>query len=427
MSDTKIDVLEAGIRIEALEVPSRSVAEYLRALPEDQREQTVVHAVEVGVFCLERARAGQDLDFVRRQIDGLLNGVQRALDKMPEETQKQLTAKIGTGEGQVLAPIQDLVNEVSKAASEKIDGIRKLLQEEVDPAKETSSLGKALRALRDLLDPRRTDSVQGSIDVAVKQITAESGPLAKAVRDVVAETLKPLEEKVGDLAKEVRGQEAAAKALEQTTQKGAPYEEEVVRVLQDWAQGLGAEVHHVGTDNRPGDVLVVLEQTDTGAIGLRIVAEARDRQDPVGRKVISDTLNDAMAERRANSAIYTSKTRAGLAKEVGEWAEGTSEAGRWVACTHEHVVTAVRFLVVQERLQQIRAALPSVDASSIESQIQRVRTTLGRIKTINAKVTDVRSSADEIQREAESVRDEVKSAVGDIEDALRVASAATPE
>lgn len=427
MSNGKIEVLETGIRILELEVPNRDVAEYFRVVPEEQREQAVVHAVEVGVFCLERARAGQDLDFVRRQIDGLLSGVQSAVEKIPEETQKHLAAKIGTGEGQVLAPVQTLVSDVSKAASDKIDGIRKLLQEEVDPTKETSSIAKALGALRDLLDPKRSDSVQGSLDSAVKQITAESGPLAKAVSDVVAKTLKPLEEKVNDLAKEVRGQEAASEALEQTTQKGAPYEEEVVRVLQGWAQGLGAEVHYVGTDNRPGDVLVVLDQPDATSIRLRVVTEARDRQDPVGRKVISDTLNAAMAERTANAAVYVNRTRVGLAKEVGEWAEGIAEGGRWVACTHEHLVTAIRFLVAQERLQQIRAAAPSVDASSIENQIQRIRTTLGRIKNINANVTDVRSSADDIQREAESVRDEVKSALSEIEDALRAAGKATTE
>jgi len=39
------------------------VAKYLNALPYDQREQVVVDAIKVGVFCLERARAGQDVGF----------------------------------------------------------------------------------------------------------------------------------------------------------------------------------------------------------------------------------------------------------------------------------------------------------------------------------------------------------------------------
>jgi hypothetical protein len=113
----KIAVLEAGIRIHELHVESRDVATYLDALPDERREQAVVDAIKVGVFCLERARAGQDLDFVRREIEGLLSRVKEALQSLPEETQNRVTARIGTGEGQVLAPLQKLVDDVSKAAS----------------------------------------------------------------------------------------------------------------------------------------------------------------------------------------------------------------------------------------------------------------------------------------------------------------------
>jgi predicted nucleic acid-binding Zn-ribbon protein len=424
MSESKIDVSESAIRILDLIVPSRDVAAYVRALSPVERAQAVVHAVEVGIFCLERARAGQDLNFVRREIDSLLGGIQQALGKLPEETSKHLGAKIGTGEGQVLAPLQSLVRDVSNAATDKMQEIRKLLQEDIDPTKETSSLGRALRDLRDLLDPRRTDSIQGSLNAAVSQVTADSGPLAKAVKDLVSRALKPLEEKITDLAKDVRGREAAAEALEQTTLKGVTYEEEVVQILENWARGLGFEVHHVGTDNRPGDVMVVVADPSLSQPALRIVVEARDRQHPLGRLAIGEGISTAMAERNAGAAVYVSKTRDGLAKEIGEWAEGTAAQGRWVACTHEHLVTAVRFLIAQDRLQAIRAAAPSVDATSIEAQIQRIRTVLSRIKTISTRVTDLRGSADEIQHEADAVREEIRGALSEIEEALRGSSRA---
>jgi ABC-type transporter Mla subunit MlaD len=426
MSTNKIEISETSIRIVDVLVPGRDVAKYVLTLPADEREQAIVHAVEVGVFCLERARAGQSLDFVRREIDALLNSLQRAVEKIPEDTQKQLTSKIGTAEGQVLAPLRTLVDHVSEAATDKIQEIRKLLQDDIDPTKGTSSLGKALGALRDLLDSKRSDSIQGSLEAAVKHATAESGPLAKAVRDVVAETLKPLEGKIVDLAKEVRGQAAAEEALEQTTKKGTTYEEEVVQALQSWGRGTGFEVHHVGTDNQPGDVLLV-SGLSSGAADLRIVVEARDRQQPMGRIAISDTLNTAMAERRAGASIYISKARDGLAKEIGEWAEGTIARGRWVACTNEHLITAVRFLIVQQQFQTARAAVPSVDATAIQAQIQRIRTTLGRIKTVNTRITDLRDGADEIQREVEAVRDEIRDALSDVEGALRRTGRETPE
>src|SRR5262245_40540208 len=92
----KIEVLEAGIRIHELHVDNSDVAKYFRALTEDRREQAMLDAIKVGVFCLEHARAGQDLDFVKREIESLLSGIKRELQLLPEETQKQVTAKIGT-------------------------------------------------------------------------------------------------------------------------------------------------------------------------------------------------------------------------------------------------------------------------------------------------------------------------------------------
>jgi hypothetical protein len=232
MTTVNVDVSETGIRIVALEIRSREIATYMSAVPEEERPRALAHALKVGVSCLNRARAGNDLDFVKREVDGLLSGVQSALGRIPVETQKQLAAKIGTGEGQLLAPLQLLVQEVSKAASERVEGIRGLLQERVDPDKESSSHSRALRALRDLLDPRRSDSIQASLNAAVRLATSERGPLAKAVQDGVAESLKPLEEKVNDLTKEVVRKEVAAEFLDQTTKNGPTSEEEVVSGLQ---------------------------------------------------------------------------------------------------------------------------------------------------------------------------------------------------
>ena len=66
----------------------------------------------------------------------------------------------------------------------------------------------------------------------------------------------PLKDEIDSLAKEIRQQEAIDDALNQTTVKGASYEEDLLLGLQAWAQTAGAEVHHVGTDNKPGDILI---------------------------------------------------------------------------------------------------------------------------------------------------------------------------
>ena len=68
-----------------------------------------------------------------------------------------------------------------------------------------------------------------------------------------------------------------------------------------------------------------------------------------------------------NSAIYVSRTPDGLGKEIGEWAEGTCDRGAFVACAHPNLVTALRFLVVHERLARLRASQPEVDSAHVES------------------------------------------------------------
>ncbi len=100
MGNARIELSDTGIRIEDLDVPSKDVGDFLRRVAEPDREATLVHAIEVGVFCLERARTGQDLEFVKRQVDSLMSAVQSEVEKIPEATQKSLLEKIGTGDGQ---------------------------------------------------------------------------------------------------------------------------------------------------------------------------------------------------------------------------------------------------------------------------------------------------------------------------------------
>lgn len=67
-----------------------------------------------------------------------------------------------------------------------------------------------------------------------------------------------------------------------------------------------------GEDNRPGDILIVVPATVLGT-PLVIVVETKDRNSATGRKIISDTLTKAMAERGAMAGVYVSKTKAGPA------------------------------------------------------------------------------------------------------------------
>lgn len=427
MSKGAVEVCGDSIRIVALEVAAKEVADFFRNVPTEERALTLIKAIEVGVYCLERGRTVQDTDFVKRKIAELLTQVEHAVTGIPTRAEEALLQKMGTADGQVLGPVKKLIDDASAETTRRISDLT-LLSSDLDPNNAKSTLGSALQSLRDLLNPKNTESIQSALDQAVTRATAENGVLAKAVKAQVEEALKPVMSEIDSLAREVRGQEAAAKALEQTTLKGTPYEEEVAGVLREWAQAVGAEVHHVGVDSQPGDVVVALRGDGVVDGVMSIVVEARDRGSrAMGRKGISADMATKMAARSASAGIYVCRTQHGLSlREIGEWAEGSCDYGPWVACTHQHLQTAVRFLIVQRRLAVLRESAPEVDSASIEQQVKAIRTALGRIRTIKTRLTEAHACSNAIDEQAESLRDEIKVALTSIEDSLRTCQPKPP-
>ena len=153
--------------------------------------------------------------------------------------------------------------------------------------------------------------------------------------------------------------------------------------------------------------------------------EAKSDGTRVGRKRATDALAVAIAYRHRSepaiqSAIYVGKTEAAFAQEVGEWCEMSSTRGLLVACTFEHLVTALRFLIVQRRIQEIRDILPEVDAATILSEIGAIRTSLKKITNIKTQVNAVIEGAETIRTEAEALREEINSALTTIERAIHL-------
>lgn len=409
------------VRIDNFCFKNADLAEYLRPIAAEQWPAEIIKALELGIFCLVRATASRDAEFVKHQAERVISTVESRVGVLPKQLRDELMAKIGTGDGQVLKPVNDLIDRVTKSLGDRVNEVKTLFSDNLDPEKDSSSLGQTLKAVAGMVDPQRKDSIQSTIEAAVKDVSGGDGSLAKTVKTVVAEALKPLKEEFDLLAKEFRGQEAAEEALQQTTLKGGPYELVVVDLLRPWTQAVGAGLNHTGTDNKPGDVVLTFNDSSFGSGEFRIVIEARNRDSAKGRKAIAEDLDEKMAERSANAAIYLSRTEAGLAREIGDWSEGESELGPWVATTQDHLITAVRFLVAMQRLRSLKSEAPTFDAAMLENQIERIRTALKRVQSINRKVTNARDSVDDISTEANALRDEIKDALINIEDGIRKA------
>lgn len=271
-----------------------------------------------------------------------------------------------------------------------------------------------------MLDPCRKDSIQGMLSAAVVDVTSENGTLAKAVKNAVSESVKPLADEVDKLAKEIRGHNAATEALLNTTLKGATYEEEVVQELQALSKLMGTEITYVATDNKPGDIIVKFSSKSLTTTDTSIVIEVKNvESERWGRKRISEHLSQAMTYRNANAAIFLCRTSNGLAQEIGEWGEGACGQGSWVATTHHLLPTAIRFLVMLQKLELQRASQQGIERASVEAQILRIRTTLKRITNINKFVNKAREDMDGISTEIDSLKIEIRDALDSIEDAMR--------
>ena len=415
-----IQLLSDSVLIEKLVVHRREVVDFLAAVPEDERAELARQAFEVGVFCLERARGAQDLEFVRRHVEQLLGKVEKAVATIPGLTQEKLLLAVGSGDGQVLAPISSLIQQVEKSTQQQLRDVRELVANEIDPSKDSSGVGKALKKLSDLFDPERKDSVQARVAETIQSISAADGHLASSVRAAVDAAVKPLAEEVNRLTHIVTGNEAAAAVLAQTVAKGLTFEELVVVRLQEWGSQAGVEIEHCGIDNQPGDILLTVGPASVVGSGVKIVVECKNEVSPSGRKPINDAATRAMQRRGATRAVYVVEGRAALAKEIGEWSEGTVECGGWVATTVEHLVTAVRFCIALERLEQVRSSERTVDAESLLAQASRIRDSLKKITNIKTKATDIHTAANAIADEADRLRSDVNDALRVIEEAVAV-------
>lgn len=399
----------------------RLAAEYLGRQQPAEWEQLFGQALEIGVFCLERTSSSQDMEFIRCQADRVMHDVATVVGAIPPAISSELAKLMGTKDGQVLAPIMQLVNSTASVAEKSVSDARRLLQD-IDPARTDGTVGKALKSVRDLLDPQRRDSVQGQIVEILRSLGDRGGNFANALKAVVEEALAPVRSELRSVADRVVAQDAAAEVVGRTTEKGLPYELEVVERVHVWAKAVGATVEHVGGDNQPGDVVVCFGSKSIVGRELALVIEVRDRTDGKGLKRVSDDLEAAMRQRNGTSALYVGRTPAAFAKEIGEWADGRCQSGPFVACVDGLVEAALRYVVALVRLDDLQQSNREIDATAIQPYIAQVRTSVERTRSIKSKLTTIDSATVDIRRELDTLRSEIVGALEAVEGILKKSS-----
>ena len=415
---SKIELRDDRIIISNLIIRLFEASDYLHQLPDYDREAACIKAFEMGFFCLQRTENLNDTQFVKQQFNALLNELYQAVNEIPNTISTQLANKINTGD-ELLAPLQGQIQLTTAVMDAQIKAVSDFLNQEFNPSQETSVFGSAVQKIQNLLDEKRSDSLQGVFSAAIANITAENSVLAKSVRAVVTEAVKPLADEVEKLAQQVREKELIELTLEQTIAKGATYEEAVLVELEPWTKLYGAEITHIGFDKQPGDILLKFSANSIAAIEISIVIEVRKRNSASwGRKRISDQLIKAMMKREANAAIFLSSSREGLAQEIGYWGQGSCEQGQWVATTHEMLSLAIQFLIVQQQLASQPTFNSQIDCAVIEAQVQQIKSSLNYLTQINSSLTKLQENSSDIRVKARAMRTEIRNALLSISESI---------
>jgi hypothetical protein len=413
---SQVIVEDSLIRIEGISVQNPDVVQYFRSRREEDRALAAIRAIELGVFCLQRAEVGQSLEFVKLEVERLIQAASRAVDKLPEEIRNKLA-----GQDSPTAQISSTMQSVQNSVQSKLDEVRTLFNTHLDPTKGDATLGRALITLNALLDPRRDDSVQKTVEATIQSLAGADGAISQAVRTTVEGVVAPLRTAVETLSLAVAKEAGTQEAFAVSPEKGFQFEDELLAMLQDYAGSVGAELEHVGPQNEPGDFVLTMRDTSLCGLPLKIVIEARDRGQAFGRVLIGKQMTDALLRWKGNFGIYVSKTPGGLAKEVGEWSEFGCEHGPVIACTVEHLKTALRFGVVDNRLRAAAQQKREIDTRSVAAELGRFRDSLNHLTQIKRKVGELRQTLDvlsSIETEADQMRNEIQQTLGKVEGLL---------
>jgi len=387
-----IHITDQAIRIDGLQVAIPEVhrwfADQLKGgCSPDNMDNLARRCLHLGVLSMERAQGASSVDFVRAEVETMLTRLS-----------KELAKQIGTDDGQVLAPVQ-----------RKVDEVQALLREDLNPHKD----GSVLFNLRAMLDPNRTDSIQGMLTSVLRDLGDREKPLAKSLQLMMEDTLKPVLERLKSL-------EGDKTLKEGSTLKGYAFEDEIEEALGQWQKQADASIERVGGDNDTGDFLVTMRDPLDPQLSLLIVVEVKDRQNPIGRKQIGDKMRVAIEARSAGAGVWVCRSAEGFAKEIHDWSEGTLEDGSpWTACTVQHMISALRWTYIQWRWNRVRSERVELDAAVIAKSVRSMRDRMKELRTINTQAGQIHSAADLISVASGTLKKSIEEELSRMEEELR--------
>jgi hypothetical protein len=411
---------ERALVIERYRTDDRDIVRFFQPLAPEFLPDALERTLRVGALCLEKAQQSVDVDFVNRRIEAMLGDVEAYFQSVP----LQIEAMLDADDSGALRPLKRTLGEVESNVEESLEKVREHVASLIDPENPSAGLGAVLAKVQGLLDPVRTDSVPYQLRASIERVAAEEGPLAKAVgakvEEVVSQAVKPLRDRLAEMEKSLLADRAVEEIIQGSTLKGRTFEEELLDRVKAFADQVGGEAYR-GDDKSPGDVLLIFGADSHVGFPARIVFEAKTETRSKGRRAVVDGISRAMQAREADLGVYVSRTAEGLGREIGVFADGACEEGRYVACTLEFVPVALRLLLCLKRLENQARGAERFDADEVLAQVASIRSGLKRVAAIRANLTKLLSAAGAVREQVTELEREIGHSADAIAGCLRAA------
>lgn len=348
-----IDVNGDQITIETT-ITDEDLARHFDELEDDERKRQLAILLKLGLSAKQIADQQQDVNYVKREFDGLKQQFRSKLEETLGED--GYVERLVGEDGKLSREIENILDDFFGRGGK--------LRELIDPGNEDSPLHRFVRTIKKDIDD---------------------------LRDTITEK---------DTEEEVRGQ---------TSLKGTDFEDWLEVALSEQAEGRDDRVRFVGDDkgelgHKKGDFAVDLQE------GGRFVVEAKNSRETLPS--IENQMEEAVQNRGADYGLYIAAHQDQLPGQVGWFSEYDGYAV--VALSDEESrlrkqLVAVYYRWARRRVleQHGQGADDEVPLDEIRDKLQGLQRELTTFQTIKRRCTEATQTVEAIEEEVESIENEI--------------------
>jgi hypothetical protein len=396
------------IFIERLVVADAALAAFVTSRPQAERPDLVERALRVGLLAVQDAGTSIDVDFVRREFEGLLKRSQTMNERASEALDAVLRANFADQDGRLPRTLERFLGDRGQ--------LNRFVAELFDESKRDSAIGRMRTLLGSYFDGDASRLAQ------LLDPTRLGSPLHQ-FRTEVADGFAKLNDRLTaiEAAAAARGAERARSAA-----KGADFEDvletllaQVVRGTEDTVDRIGNEVGDV-IRSRKGDFLLTVNPGLCDGRDLRVVIEAKDRQ--MSTRAMREELREAKLNRGAAVALVVFTPAHAPAGAAPFDVRGTD-----VYCVLDPqapdaaVLDAAVRLARLYALASLRLTETDIDPQVLADALTGIRAELDLVRGLKMQLTSIGSAARDVGTGLDRLREQVLARVAEAELQLRSA------